>query len=53
MYMRDPSEEFSDLRVVGSLKAALLVSSVGTLYLGILPTRALDWAASAAVAAFR
>jgi NADH-quinone oxidoreductase subunit N len=53
MYMRDPSEEFSDLRVVGSLKAALLVSSVGTLYLGILPTRVLDWAASAAVAAFR
>src|SRR6516164_3723868 len=53
MYMRDPSEEFSDLRIRGSLKAALLVSSVGTLYLGILPTRVLDWAASAAAAAFR
>jgi len=38
MYIRDPSEEFSDLRIVGSLKAALFVSSVGTLYLGILPT---------------
>jgi NADH-quinone oxidoreductase subunit N len=53
MYMRDPSEEFSDLRIRGSLKAALLVSSVGTLYLGILPTRVLDWTANAALAAFR
>jgi NADH-quinone oxidoreductase subunit N len=53
MYMRDPVEEFSDLRVCRSLKAALLVSSVGTLYLGILPTHVLDWTASAALAAFR
>jgi NADH-quinone oxidoreductase subunit N len=53
MYMRDPAEGFSDLRIPGSLKAALLVSSVGTLYLGLLPTRVLDWAANAALAAFR
>jgi NADH-quinone oxidoreductase subunit N len=53
MYMREPSEEFSDLRLVSSLKAALFISSAGTLYLGILPTRVLDWAANAARNAFR
>jgi len=53
MYMREPSEEFSDLRLCGSLRTALLISSVGTLYLGILPTRLLDWTANAALNAFR
>jgi len=53
MYMREPSEEFSDLRLCGSLRAALFISSVGTLYLGILPTRLLDWTANAALNAFR
>src|SRR5207245_7589462 len=45
MYMREPNEEFADLHVPGSVKLALFVSAVGTLYLGILPTRVLDWAA--------
>ena len=53
MYMREPSEDFSDLRLAGSLRAALFISCVGTLYLGILPTRMLDWTANAALNAFR
>jgi NADH-quinone oxidoreductase subunit N len=53
MYMREPNEEFSDLRVAGSLKAALVISAIGTLYLGILPTRVLDWTTTAALKALR
>lgn len=53
MYMREPSGDFADVRVCGSLKAALLIASVGTLYLGILPARLLDWTASAALNALR
>jgi hypothetical protein len=33
----------------GSLKIALTISVIGTLYLGLLPTRVLDWAAAAAL----
>ena len=53
MYMRDPVDDFSDLRLCGSLKAALLVSCVGTLYLGILPSRVLDWTVNAALNTLR
>jgi len=53
MYMREPNEEFSDLRICGSLKAALFVSVAGTLYLGILPMRVLDWTTTAALNALR
>jgi NADH:ubiquinone oxidoreductase subunit 2 (subunit N) len=49
MYMREPNEEFADLAIPGSLKLALAISAAGTLYLGILPTKVLDWAASAAL----
>src|SRR5947207_1354119 len=49
MYMREPKDDFADVQINGSVKAALLVSSVGTLYLGILPARLLDWTASAAL----
>ena len=49
MYMSDPKEEFSDLRIVGSLKLALLIAVIGVLYLGVLPTRILDWSTSAAL----
>ena len=48
MYMRDSNDEFADLRVPGSLKLALGVALVGALYLGILPTRILDWTIRAA-----
>ena len=53
MYMRDPTEDFADLRIAGSLKLALFIAAVGVLYLGILPTRILEWSASAALTALR
>src|SRR5262245_59903802 len=53
MYMREPNDEFSDVRLHGSLKFALIISAAGTLYLGLLPTRVLDWTATAALSALR
>ncbi len=53
MYMREPGEEFSDLRMPGSVKIALHNAAAGTLYLGILPTRILDWSTIAALNALR
>lgn len=53
MYMRDPAEEFADVRVPASVKFALLVSVVGTLYLGVLPTRVLEWTSSATLMTLR
>ena len=53
MYMRDPAEDFADLRIAGSLKIALFIAAVGVLYLGILPTRILEWSTSAALTALR
>jgi len=53
MYMRDPQEEFSDVAVPGSVKLALLVSAVGTLYLGILPTSVFEWTSSTVLNALR
>jgi len=49
MYMRDSNDEFADVCVARSLKLALSVSVVGVLYLGILPTRILDWTIRAAL----
>jgi len=49
MYMRDSNDEFGDLRVPASLKLASGVALVGSLYLGILPTRILDWTIRAAL----
>ena len=53
MYMREPAEEFADVRVPASVKFALLVSVVGTLYLGVLPTSVLEWTSSATLSALR
>jgi len=53
MYMNVPKEEFSDLRVAGSLKVALIIAGIGVIYLGILPTRILEWSAAAALNALR
>jgi len=53
MYMQESSDDFSDLRMSTSLRLALLIAAVGTLYLGILPTRILDWSATAALSALR
>ncbi len=53
MYMREPKDDFADVAVAGSLKIALAIAAVGTLYLGVLPARVLDWAASATLSALR
>jgi NADH-quinone oxidoreductase subunit N len=53
MYMREPAEEFADVSVPASLKFALLVSVVGTLYLGVLPTTVLEWTSSATLTTLR
>jgi NADH-quinone oxidoreductase subunit N len=49
MYMRESNDEFTDVSVPGSLKVALALTLVGVLYLGILPTRILDWTIRAAL----
>lgn len=53
MYMREPTEGFADVQVPGGVKVALALSAAGTLYLGILPMRVLDWTADAALNALR
>ncbi len=53
MYMREPKEEFADVRVAPSVKLALFISAAATLYLGVLPTSVLDWTTSAALNALR
>jgi len=49
MYMKEPSEDFSDARLTLGLTTALLVAAAGTLYLGLLPARILEWTAQAAL----
>jgi len=53
MYMREPTEEFADVTLPASVKLALLISVVGTLYLGILPTSVLEWTSSATLTTLR
>ena len=53
MYMREPKDEFADVAVPGTIKLALFVSAVGTLYLGVLPTSVLNWTSSAALNTLR
>ena len=49
MYMKPPSEEFSNTGKAGGWSIALLFSAAATLYLGLFPSHILDWAASAAL----
>jgi NADH-quinone oxidoreductase subunit N len=49
MYMKEPSEDFADARLTVALSAALLIAAAGTLYLGILPAKVLEWTAAAAL----
>jgi NADH-quinone oxidoreductase subunit N len=49
MYMKDPTEEFADAKLTPALTAALVLAAIGTLYLGLLPTRVLEWTAGAAL----
>jgi NADH-quinone oxidoreductase subunit N len=53
MYMREPAEDFVELRVPASLRLAMFIAAAGTLYLGILPTRILDWTTVAAASTVR
>lgn len=53
MYMRSPSEDFADVRIPAAMAAALIITAVGVVYLGILPTQALEWSNSAALSAMR
>jgi NADH-quinone oxidoreductase subunit N len=53
MYMREPAEEFSDVQTTRSLILVLAVAVIATIYLGVLPTRLLDWTAAAALTALR
>ena len=48
MYMREPKEESPIAPVPFGLGAALAISAVATLYLGLLPGRVLEYARSAA-----
>src|SRR5262249_12469957 len=53
IYLREPHAGFSDFAFLGVLKFVLALSAAGTLYLGLLPTRVLDWTATAALNALR
>jgi NADH-quinone oxidoreductase subunit N len=49
MYMREPGEDFADARMTPALVAALVVTGAITVYLGVLPSRVLEWTAIAAL----
>ncbi len=49
MYMKEPAEDFADVRMTPALGSALAIAAFGTLYLGILPTRLFEWTATAAL----
>src|SRR5438094_1515423 len=49
MYMRESREEVPATRVPAALVAALAISIAGTIYLGILPGRVLEYASRSAV----
>jgi NADH-quinone oxidoreductase subunit N len=49
MYMKEPGEEFSDAHLTLALVLALLVAAAGTLYLGIMPGKVLEWASASAL----
>jgi NADH-quinone oxidoreductase subunit N len=53
MYMREPAETFDDVSVPPPTAAAILIAAILTVYLGVLPAGALDWAARSAENAYR
>jgi NADH-quinone oxidoreductase subunit N len=52
MYMHTPKEDFESLRPAASWKIALFIAAVGTLAMGILPSRVLEWTAAAGLSIF-
>ena len=49
MYFQAPSVEYTPTRVAPAVGVALFLAAIGTLYLGILPSRVLEFAHAAAV----
>ena len=49
MYMKEPGEDFGDVKMTPALGASLALAAIGTLYLGLLPSRVLEWTSSAAL----
>jgi len=47
MYMNEPAEDFGDAPIPVSTRIALAISAAVTLYLGIFPSRLLEWAVQA------
>jgi NADH-quinone oxidoreductase subunit N len=48
MYFWEPSKDYTPSKVAPALVLALSIAAIGTLYLGILPGRVLDFAKAAA-----
>src|SRR5271170_929924 len=48
MYFWEPSKDYTPSKVAPALVLALSIAAIGTLYLGILPSRVLDFAKAAA-----
>jgi NADH-quinone oxidoreductase subunit N len=48
MYFNEPSKDYTPTAVAPALVVALVIAAAGTLYLGILPARVLDFAKAAA-----
>jgi NADH-quinone oxidoreductase subunit N len=49
MYMREPSKEIATEPVPWTLAVVLWITAVGTIYVGLFPTRVIDFAAQAAL----
>jgi NADH:ubiquinone oxidoreductase subunit 2 (subunit N) len=52
MYMHEPEEDFSDLTLNAGSGIALAISLGLTFYLGLFPSRVLEWASDSAISAF-
>jgi NADH-quinone oxidoreductase subunit N len=48
MYMREPREDFADVRMPASGRFMLAVAALATIYLGLWPTNVLSWSLEAA-----
>jgi NADH-quinone oxidoreductase subunit N len=49
MYFWDPQKEFAPIAVTPAIAAALAIAAIGTIYLGIFPTRAMQFALMSAL----
>jgi NADH:ubiquinone oxidoreductase subunit 2 (subunit N) len=49
MYFRDPQDDWTPQPVAPSVAAVLFLATIGTLYLGLLPSRVMAYAVQAAL----